>query len=558
MRKKLFGFLLIAVLLLAQSPTAFAQTYLFTVEETVVDVIVNDDGTFTLDYTITFLNDASADAIDYVDIGIPTSNYSVSPITAQVDGVAITDIEVSSYIDQGIALGLGSKAIQPGSRGTVHVNIPQVKDVLYKATNEESEPYTSFQFAPNYFDSQYVNNTNMKMTVTLYLPAGMTADEPRWFEPNNWPGDKTPTSGITNSGSVYYRWTTNEARGYTEYTFGASFPMRLIPESAIVTTPAFQVDEDSIICLCFSSFFIGIFGLGFYQAIWGAKKRKLKYLPPKISIEGHGIKRGLTAVEAAILMENPMDKVLTMILFSVIKKGSAEVITKDPLELKIVDPLPEDLRSYEKDFLIAFRDDKDKVRTRSLQSVMVNLVKDVATKMKGFSQKETVAYYKTIMEKAWKMVEDVETPDVKVAKYDEVMDWTMLDRDFGNRTQTVFSGTPNFYPIWWGRFDPSFRSAGGVARASTPLSGSSGQTFSVPNLPGSDFAASMVNGMQTFSAGVVGNISDFTGNITSKTNPVPVSTSSGSSRSGGGGGGHSCACACACAGCACACAGGGR
>jgi len=30
--------------------------------------------------------------------------------------------------------------------------------------------------------------------------------------------------------------------------------------------------------------------------------------PPKISIEGHGIKRGLTAVEAAILMEEPLDR----------------------------------------------------------------------------------------------------------------------------------------------------------------------------------------------------------------------------------------------------------
>jgi hypothetical protein len=131
----------------------------------------------------------------------------------------------------------------------------------------------------------------------------------------------------------------------------------------------------------------------------------------------------------------------------------------------------------------------------------------------------------------------------------------MLDRDFDKRTQTVFVGTPQFYPMWWGRFDPSYRSAGGVARPTMPISGGSGQTFSVPSLPGSDFAASMVNGMQSFSAGVVGNITDFTSTITNKTNPIPVSTSSGGSR---GGGGSSCACACACAGCACACAGGGR
>ena len=46
----------------------------------------------------------------------------------------------------------------------------------------------------------------------------------------------------------------------------------------------------------------------------------MQYMPPKIAIEGHGIKRGLTAVEAAILMEQPLDKVMTMILFGVVKK----------------------------------------------------------------------------------------------------------------------------------------------------------------------------------------------------------------------------------------------
>ena len=60
-------------------------------------------------------------------------------------------------------------------------------------------------------------------------------------------------------------------------------------------------------------------------------------------------------------------------------------------------------------------------------------------------------------------------------------------------------------------------------------------------------------------AGVVGDLTGFTGGVTNRTNPIPVSTPrSGSGGFRGGGGGHSCACACACAGCACACAGGGR
>ena len=63
-----------------------------------------------------------------------------------------------------------------------------------------------------------------------------------------------------------------------------------------------------------------------------------QYLPPKIQIEGHGIKRGLTAVEAGILMEQPLDKVMTMILFGVVKKNAATVVTRDPLKLQLVTP----------------------------------------------------------------------------------------------------------------------------------------------------------------------------------------------------------------------------
>ncbi|HAL17806.1 MAG TPA: hypothetical protein DCP32_14005 [Anaerolineaceae bacterium] len=140
------------------------------------------------------------------------------------------------------------------------------------------------------------------------------------------------------------------------------------------------------------------------------------------------------------------------------------------------------------------------------------------------------------------------------------MEWTMLDKEWSGRTQQSFGPQPVFVPTWWWRFDPAMRTSGGggMAAASLPSMPSTGQggSINLPKLPGSDFAASMVNGAQAFSASVVGNLTTFTDTITNKTNPVPKTTYT---RSGGsGGGGRSCACACACAGCACACAGGGR
>jgi hypothetical protein len=194
-----------------------------------------------------------------------------------------------------------------------------------------------------------------------------------------------------------------------------------------------------------------------------------------------------------------------------------------------------------------------------LQDMMINLVKIVSEKMKGFSRKETIVFYKDIINKAWAMVDAADTPEVKSQKFDEVMDWTMADRNYENRTQDVFRNQPVFLPRWWGGYDPSFgstvaRGGGGGASIPTLSQGKSSGTVSLPSLPGATFAASVTNGAQNMASSVVGNVNSFTSGVTNKTNPVPISTSSGS----GGGGGHSCACACACAGCACACAGGGR
>jgi hypothetical protein len=189
--------------------------------------------------------------------------------------------------------------------------------------------------------------------------------------------------------------------------------------------------------------------------------------------------------------------------------------------------------------------------------MVIALVKSVGKKMKGFSRKETVAYYTDITKRAWAQVEAADTPEVKSQKYDEHMEWTMLDRDYDDRTRDVFRTGPVFVPVWWPRYDPGYgRSVSSAPRApaSSPSTGRS--TPSMPTIPGSAFAGSVVTGVQGFSSKVVGNITDFTRGITNITNPPPKPPASSYSRSSGGGGGGGCACACA--GCACACAGGGR
>lgn len=562
---KVLSILLILLLLVGNTQVVHAQDYYFSIEKETMDVIVNEDGSLSIEYYFDFYNQPGAHPIDIVDIGLPNNNYVISSISGDIDGTPVKSIKKSDYIDIGIMVDLGSKAIQAGNRGTLHVFVKTVNKSLYPSEVQANEAYASFEISPPWFGSQFVTGKT-DLTVTLFMPIGLTDQEPRYHTPKNWPGNPDPTSGFDNQGGIYYQWNSLNASASTQYIFGASFPARMVPESQIVTAPKITFDSGAIcsglICLGMIAFFI----LTIYSATVGAKKRKLKYLPPKISVEGHGIKRGLTAVEAAILMEQPMDKVLTMILFSVLKKEAAEVVTRDPLKLKVTTPTPPGLQQYEEEFLIAMMSDK-KEQVKELQTMMINLVNTVSNKMKGFSRKESVAFYKDIIEKAWIQVESARTPEIKSEKYDENIDWTMLDKNYDGRTRDTFGSGPVFIPTWWWRYDPTFHSAssggtgfGKVDASPTPV-GSGKTSVSLPTLPGANFAASITNGVQSFASGVVGNLTNFTSGITSKTNPLPVTTTTSGRSTGGGrssGGGHSCACACACAGCACACAGGGR
>jgi hypothetical protein len=486
-----------------------------------------------------------------VDVGVPNANYDIGGISADVDGRRITDIQSSPYVNPGVALGLGAGSIPGGASGTVHAHIGRVTKVLYP--DDKDSNLVSAVFSPTWFDSSSVHGAT-DLSVTLHLPPGVGPDDPKYHLPGNWPGANEPSSSIDSAGRVAYTWRSANANGSTQYKFGASFPARTVPSDAVVHPSIFDQISQTLgpllemlmPCGCISGIVAFIVGLGVLGA-WSENQRKKQYLPPKISIEGHGIKRGLTAVEAALLMEQPLDRVMTMILFGLVKKNAAVVKERDPLKLEIAQPISDSLNPYEKDFLKAFQTDNLAARRRALQDVTINLIKSLQEKMKGFSRKESIDYYKSITEKAWAQVTAAGTPEVKAQAIEDNLEWTMLDKDFDNRSRDVFGRGPVFVPVWWGRYDPV---VGGGGHTAAPAPSFGPTHTSLPHLPGADFAASVVGGVQTFSKNVIGD-------LTAKTNPAPVYSSSGGYH-GGGGGGHSCACACACAGCACACAGGGR
>lgn len=534
-------------LLLFFSAPVFGQSYSFTVDQEIAEVYWESDGSARILYMIVFTNDASGPPIEFIDIGTPNDNYDLGSISATINNRAISHIAHSEYISTGIELGLGSNAIQPGQQGTVVVDLGPISGLLYK--DSQSDDYASARFEPNYFEKSSTHGST-DLTVIFHLPPGVQPDEPRWHaSPSGWPSQ--PDVYLDAEGRVVYKWYNPSANAYTEYEFGASFPLEYVPDDSIRSS-SLRLDLNALTPIfCIGGFFIMILGI-IVLSVYSGNKRKLDYLPPKISIEGHGIKRGLTAIEAAVLSEAPLDRVLTMLLFAVVKKGAAKVVKEDPLTLERLDTDLK-LRGYEREFLEALIDKPDKKRRSNLQSVTINLVKSVQKKMKGFSLKETLAYYKSITKKAWQQVELAETPEIKSERFAEDIEWTMLDDNFDDKTTRVFRTGPVYMPMWWGSYRPS-STPSIPSSTKTAMPTPSGRGISLPTLPGADFAASVVNSIQDTAAGLVGNLTGFTQGVTKTTNPPPPrSISSGSSRSGGG-----CACACACAGCACACAGGGR
>lgn len=552
MKRRLLTVVLVVTLALSLTTSALAQNYSFRLDREVVHAYWNADGTLSLDYLFTFSNQPGAHAIEFVDVGLPNDNYDYNSITADVDGDPVSISRDYQGSGTGVAVELGSRAIGPGQTGTVHVQVGRITQVLHPDDNDEN--YASAVFSPTWFESEYVvGDTNL--TMIFHLPPGVKSQEPRWHEaPSGFPSQ--PQTGLDDQGRVTYTWANPNASGSEQYLFGASFPKNYVPEGAIVTAPAFNIFGwiGTIIGVVLSNipcfFFLFFLAVPILGAL-GNQRRKLQYMSPKIAIEGHGIKRGLTAVEAAILMEQPLDKVMTMVLFGVVKKGAATVVRRDPLQIEVMTPAPAGLHEYELNFLNAMRENDARTRRNQLQEMTVKLVRSVSEKMKGFSRRETVEYYKRIMETAWEQVQKANTPEMQMAFFDQQLEWTMLDKEYDDRSRRVFTG-PVFMPMWWGHFDPTFRTG--------PISSSGGGQISAPSgsgrtsLPGAQFAASVVGGVQTFSQKVLGNVSDFTSRVTNVTNPPPPPSTSGS-RGGRGGG---CACACACAGCACACAGGGR
>jgi len=554
---RFFSLSVLALLLCCALP-AHAQNYSFAVPEMLMQVIVQEDGSTHIIYDITFENFGSA--IDIVDIGVPHKNYSIGNMSASIDGVALTDIRKSEYVNPGVEVHLKGQAIRSGARGTLHFEMTMPEMIFTDTTNKEN---ASLQITPTWFDSDLVRGTGT-IEIRVVMLEGIQPDEVLYQ-------DVAFSDKYVENGRVVAVWRYENVTATQAYRVGVSFPQRGLTNVITVTTWDLFMRwlDDAMgviavfagVCLPFAlpAFIIWMVARGIKKA------SKPNYLPPIAQVEGGGIKRGLTAPEAAVILEMPLNKVLMLVIFGLLEKGLVQKAEgtgslTEALKVEIADAYRTDLENanaraqyrrsiaqkqgavihnYEDAFLDLIQKSPDKpVKQLNVVKPMQKLVDIAAAKMQGFDLSETQDYYRRVIERA--MEQAAALGDIKQREQylDKYGSWVMLDKNY-RRAVTV--GSYNYWPIWARQAGPA--AAGGASTSTAGGAASSGR----PAPKFGDVASSFAGWAETTMGGMAAAIMP-----TTLKKPAPVSSSSGGSS------GSSCACACAGCACACACAGGGR
>ena len=490
---------------------ALLSAYSFSVPEMLCRVSLNRDQTLMLHYRIVFQCNDMADPIDVVDIGLPTHGWNVADMQARLDGTPYP-VFVSSYISNGVEVRLG-QGILPGGTGVLEFD-GTCSGGLYR--DDDQEDWASFRFAPTWFDGSLITG-DTRLLLTIAFPQGSQPELVRYHE--------TPfDSAWVDKDRVFYHWDTM-VRLDRAREFGVGFPAALV-DGELATRPRRPLFDPAC---CAPVAFIGVMvlfiGLPMFFGIRSSIRRQKQYLPPKIRVGGKGVRRGLTVPMAALLMEKPLERVLMLVVWSLIRKG-AVTVTGEGRETRITPMglLPQGLRDYEKKLLELISGEG--LTSKNLEAYFKELIGELEKSMEGFNLKTTREYYTGVMKNAWKQME--EAPDATAAAevFTERFQWLLASEE---KPDARLSRMP--FPVF-------------IPASSWPITtGAAGGSINIAAACG-NFVSRIESAAGSVSRGL-------TRTVAGLTNPAPVS--SGRSYSGGG-----CACACACAGCACACAGGGR
>jgi len=518
--------------------TATAQRQYHLEHEWVKIWINPENGSIDLLYDISITLDSGPN-ISYVYIGQPKRDFTIGMAMDQY-GHTLTASDASSGNDYKVRVNLYAPLM---AGQTVRFNLTtNVARMIYEDTQNRGN--VGMEFTPTWWQEASV----LDLRVLIVLPSGVTSEEVKTSV--DW------DNVLTEDGRLSIYWERQNLSPNQRYTFGVSFPKEYVQTYEARPTGVVAFLQKYGSALLITGVSIAVIGAVVYVL------RKRPYLIPTISIETLGMKRGLTAVEASYLLDVKPTRIVTEILYSLLRKRAIWVESTTPsLKLKIMQPFqkktgtPETpLQYYEIDFLNAIKEDGTLDEEKLAQTIMF-LRDTVEEKLRGYCRRDTIDYYRKIVAKAWEQVEQAGTPELASKAYDEQLLWLFLDPNYQSRTQTTFRGKafePSPFWLWyWYSYryyhpKPTYKpNIKAPTKAAKP-----------PTILGADFANNIATAVENTSNKIVTNLEKFANAIV----PMPAAKSStqpAHHRSSCVCACASCACVCACVSCACACAGGG-
>lgn len=601
--------------------TAEAQAYRFSVPDMKMQVHVWPDASVRIEYEITFQNDRTGRPIDAVDIGLFHGDYDISGMTAFIDGRPLPRIRPSPYVSPGVEIQLGGNAIRPGGSGVFRFTA-SMPNMVYQDTTRDD--YASLRVTPTWFGSQFVVGTT-NLQVAVHMPPEVDAEDLLY---QDVPFSQT---ALYDGRAVAY-WSFPTTRIIGPHMVGVSFPKEGMERVVKMTrwdllvlwwegNETAQMVSGAILIALFAFFFfrltawtgwsvfivmIGLAGwwfyvnpvahlmsLPFWPFVFGLMhyatrqgRGKQRYLPPIASVEGGGLKRGLTAPEAAVLLEMPIGRVVTLVVFGLLKKGVLKMEKEQPLTVTVEDEFSVDrsvrlvrasekgivLHAYEHPFIDAIKESAQIAQKGGtplseigLSDAIKNLIEHTVERLEGFDIEETKRYYQHIIKRAWSEAESLGEVEQRTKAIDKNLEWMLMQDDYHEGFGRWETRGYTYYPIWIGgrRRHSGFGGAssssglGSIGRAGGASAGSSSSfTPSFKDVSGSfagwteNVTGQVASSIMPSSVGGKSGVLDLSG-----FDRVTSDVFSALAESGGGmGGGGSCA-GCACA---CACAGGGR
>jgi len=528
------AFLAISIAVASAASIVQAQANLYRVDHQWAQIFINDDGTIDLTYNLTVT--VIQGSLTAFDLGQPNRDFTIGEAVDQYGN----QLRTYSYTPDVASVDFNRPLVEGESIWyTITTNVAGM------ISNDTTNPGNyGMQFIPQWIEDVPINDVR----VQIVLPMGVQVGDVKTTE-TFYNG----TSIVEGRLAVY--WERPQIAAGERFMVGVSFPARYLPNY----TPTEGEDDFSPLLIALVVFVVVAVIFLFIFIV--AKMSKSSYQTPKISMETLGIKRGLTAVEASYLLDMKPPQLVTEILYSLLQKRAVWVEENKPsLKLKVLPPYENKvgtkenpLRYYEIDFLNSLKADGTLDEEKLAKTVMF-LRDTVEEKMKGYSRKDTIDYYRKIVAQAWAQVEQAGTPELASNAYNEQLLWLMMDPNQRTRTETVFHDRP-FQPQplwfwWWYGYTiyhphPTYR----------PNINAPAQSGPAPAIPGADFANTIATSLEKTSSNIVVNLEKFANSIL----PPPPKASHQPARKGSDCvcACAACACACACVSCACAYAGGG-